>query len=98
MSQCADEQIFMTKTLAKVEDASRHSDGEAGRGLPAGLLEAEGTLARLASVFFPADETFETLLDGLLTGTRPDAEWPDVVSRYRILVEQIPAVVFMAFL
>jgi PAS domain S-box-containing protein len=27
-----------------------------------------------------------------------DGEWPDVVSRYRILVEQIPAVVFMAFL
>ncbi len=70
--------------------------------LPESLLEAEGTLARLASVFFPADETFELFLGGLLAGAKPkpasEVEWPDVVSRYRILVEQIPAVVFMAFL
>lgn len=70
--------------------------------LPEGLLEAESALARLASVFFPADETFGLLLGGLLTGAKPkpasEAEGPDVVSRYRILVEQIPAVVFMAFL
>jgi len=70
--------------------------------LPESLLEAEGTLARLASVFFPAGETLEQFVGGLFTGAKPKlaaaAEWPDVVSRYRILVEQIPAVVFMAFL
>jgi PAS domain S-box-containing protein len=90
------------KTPAKVEDASAYSDDGPSHGLPESLLEAEGALVRLASVFFPADESLELLLGGLLAGTkaRPDAEaeWPDVVSRYRILVEQIPAVVFMAFL
>lgn len=92
----------MTKTLAKVEDASAYSNGEPGAGLPESLLEAEGALARLASVFFPADETLGQFVSELLTGVRAsqdaEAEWPDVVSRYRILVEQIPAVVFMAFL
>jgi PAS domain S-box-containing protein len=92
----------MTKTLAKVEGASAYSNGEPGMGLPESLLEAEGALARLASVFFPADETLGRFVGELLTEARPkadaEAEWPDVVSRYRILVEQIPAVVFMAFL
>ena len=90
----------MTKTLDKVEVASAYVYGEPAPGLSESLLEAEGALARLASVFFPADETIDLLVGGLLTGARPpaEAEWPDVVSRYRILVEQIPAVVFMAFL
>ncbi len=92
----------MTKTLDKVEDASAYPGGEESLGLPESLLEAEGALARLAGVFFPADEALEQLVGGLLAGARArpaaEAEWPDVVSRYRILVEQIPAVVFMAFL
>jgi PAS domain S-box-containing protein len=92
----------MTKTLDKVEDASAYLNGESGAGLSESLLEAEGALARLASVFFPADETLGRFVSELITGARTsqadEAEWPDVVSRYRILVEQIPAVVFMAFL
>lgn len=92
----------MTKTLPKVEDASAYSNGGPGTGLPESLLEAEGALARLASVFFPADETLGRFVGELLTGagaqSDAEAEWPDVGSRYRILVEQIPAVVFMAFL
>ena len=97
----------MTKTLdkvadAKVADASAYVNGGESQPLPESLLEAENALAELASVFFPADETLTQLTDGLLKRrqARPsaDAEWPDVVSRYRILVEQIPAVVFMAFL
>ncbi|MET0645950.1 MAG: PAS domain S-box protein [Pyrinomonadaceae bacterium] len=92
----------MTKPLDKVEGASAYLDGEPGTGLPESLLEAESALARLASVFFPADETLGRFVGELLTGARSrpgaEAEWPDVVSRYRILVEQIPAVVFMAFL
>jgi PAS domain S-box-containing protein len=67
--------------------------------LPASLREAETVLTALASVFFPGAS---------LTGGKPHAlskqsvggekEWPDVEDIYRILVEQIPAVVFVAFL
>ena len=58
-----------------------------------GLLDSQRTLADLAGVFFPfpggaSNETaiFET------------EELPDIDSRYRVLVEQIPAIVFMSFL
>jgi PAS domain S-box-containing protein len=60
--------------------------------LPAGLFEMEEMLVALAGVFFPA---------GGVAKREPrtgDREPPDVVDRYRILVEQIPAVVFMAYL
>src|SRR5687767_14109637 len=88
------------KTLDKPEAASAYLNGAESLTLPEGLLEAERALAQLASVFFPADETVRQLADSFLGKWKgqPDAEWPDVVSRYRILVEQIPAVVFMAFL
>jgi hypothetical protein len=49
------------KTPAKVEDASAYSDGRPSDSLPESLLEAEGALARLASVFFPADETLDII-------------------------------------
>ena len=57
--------------------------------------KAEGVLQDLASVFFPG---------GLPTASefanRPGAsdDIPAVETRYRILVEQIPAIVFLAFL
>ncbi len=90
------------ETLDKIEDAAAHLNGEGSSPLPESLLEAESALAQLASVFFPADENLRQLTGGLLAEWKAkpdaDAEWPDVVSRYRILVEQIPAVVFMAFL
>jgi PAS domain S-box-containing protein len=85
-----------------VEETNAYLDSEESFQLPESLLDAERALADLASVFFPADAAFEQLTSGFITRWKSqpdaDAEWPDVVSRYRILVEQIPAVVFMAFL
>lgn len=92
----------MTKTLQQAEEANAYLNGDGSSALPESLLEAERALANLASVFFPVDAGIEQLASGFITKWKSqpdaDAEWPDVVSRYRILVEQIPAVVFMAFL
>lgn len=63
-------------------------------------LQAEKVLAELAATFWS---------DGLLSDLAPQffnqqkplvagEELPDVASRYKILVEQIPAIVFMAFI
>ncbi len=60
--------------------------------LPAGLFEMEEMLVALASVFFPTDDL------AMRESRTGDREPPDVIDRYRILVEQIPAVVFMAYL
>ncbi len=61
------------------------------------LAEAENLLKALANVSFPAGaaEVFEAFLARQSAGAmeRPDAE-----ARYRTLAEQIPAVIFMAFL
>ncbi len=85
-----------------MEETNAYLNGEESFQLPESLLEAERALTDLAGVFFPADAAFEQLTSGFITRWKSqptvDAEWPDVVSRYRILVEQIPAVVFMAFL
>jgi PAS domain S-box-containing protein len=66
--------------------------------LPGNLLEAETVLTALAGVFFstetPAGETTRAAIEALAKG---EAEWPGVKDTYRILVEQIPAVVFLAF-
>jgi PAS domain S-box-containing protein len=51
--------------------------------------EAEAILIDLARVFFP---------DPARPETSADVEFPNVDARYRALVEQIPAVVFMAYL
>ncbi len=59
------------------------------------LFDSENTLENLANVFLPFDllqnETDENL-------NFSDEELPDLDSRYKILVEQIPAIVFMSFL
>ena len=76
-------------------------EGQSGFPLPAGLLEAEGMLANLASVFFPSDFIAGQALKAMTGKIKPfneDEEWPDLAARYRILVEQIPAIVFMAYL
>lgn len=61
-----------------------------------GLEQAESILQELASVFFQSSPAagvsagqFEDISDSVL---------PNVEARYRTLVEQIPAVVFMAYL
>jgi PAS domain S-box-containing protein len=66
--------------------------------LSASLREAETELTALASVFFPDTSTggkSQALIDPSID---TEQEWPDVKDIYRLLVEQIPAVVFVAFL
>ncbi|MGA9997952.1 MAG: ATP-binding protein [Pyrinomonadaceae bacterium] len=64
------------------------------------MVEAEGILTALASVFFPNDSATSAVdtIEKLNGETIEAAETPNLEARYRILVEQIPAVVFMAFL
>lgn len=59
------------------------------------LFSAEDTLENLANVFLPFD-----LIQNEMEESRnfSGEELPDLNSRYRILVEQIPAIVFMSFL
>jgi len=61
-----------------------------GEVLPVDLLKAEDTLAQLASIFSIADPARDNI-----SGSSDDL--PGVTEIYRILVEQIPAVVFIAF-
>lgn len=66
------------------------------------LREAENVLGGLANIFltpdYPLLETAGKFLDKQGRLNLITAESPDVEARYRILVEQIPAVVFLAFL
>lgn len=93
------------KTPAIAEESSAQLSG--GDKVPDALLEefleAESVLAQLASVFFPPEPSAlqippEFVANWIKKPDSADEEWPDVAARYRILVEQIPAVVFMAFL
>jgi PAS domain S-box-containing protein len=90
------------KSLNEINDGSAYLYGDESFPLPESLLEAERALAQLAGVFYPTDVPVEQLSRGFSAKWKSqptaDAEWPDVGSRYQILVEQIPAVVFMAFL
>lgn len=93
--------IMMTRDWADVLLA--FNDGRegapSGASLLGDLLEAETVLTALSSVFYPAETPAgrkpRAFIEGLARGEK---EWPDVKDTYRILVEQIPAVVFMAFL
>jgi PAS domain S-box-containing protein len=62
-----------------------------GETVPVDVLEAENILSELASVFFAADS------DGKPPSVGNEKDFPSVTETYRILVEQIPAVVFIAF-
>jgi PAS domain S-box-containing protein len=64
-------------------------------------VEAEAILNRLARVFFPPQPGAKSRVresDKRLEEHPGGKEWPDLRDTYRILVEQIPAVVFLAFL
>ena len=75
------------KTLAFADDAGLSS------------TEAENTLLQLATAFPLLDSISERVALAAIDGVAPAAiTLPDVDARYRTLVEQIPAVVFMAFL
>jgi PAS domain S-box-containing protein len=66
------------------------------------LREANRTLEGLASVFLSADPAFlqaaTEFFENSATRQHKATESPNVEARYQILVEQIPAVVFLAFL
>jgi PAS domain S-box-containing protein len=71
-----------------------------GNGLP-DLAEAEAVLLDLVAVFAsPLAESARTLHPLANNGTGPgvDAREPNLEAKYRALLEQIPAVVFMAYL
>ncbi|MGC2238569.1 MAG: PAS domain-containing protein [Pyrinomonadaceae bacterium] len=83
----------------KAKNSKEKTDSGIGRtfslndeNLPVDLLEAENVLTGLAAVFFATD---------LFNENSPKAVsqkiLPDVTDIYRVLVEQIPAVVFIAF-
>jgi PAS domain S-box-containing protein len=69
-----------------------------GAVLPDGLLEAESFLLALAEVFLPQATGPTGARGGAAAWRAREREPPGVEDRYRILVEQIPAVVFMAYL
>ena len=78
-------------------------DGQAfENALPVNLAEAETVLTELASVFFPSDSgsgfSSSEFVEKRKRATIQAAELPNALARYRTLLEQIPAVVFMAFL
>lgn len=64
------------------------------------LARAAATLKDLAGVFFPFAKIDSPDLwnDASDTITLDEEALPDLNSRYRVLVEQIPAIVFMSFL
>ncbi len=78
--------------------------GKEGEGLdlesirPENLIEAEEILVKLASVFFPTPSEARQKERERSGEEIPGEELPDAEARYRTLIEQIPAVVFMAFL
>ena len=59
---------------------------------PPGFAEAETVLVQLAQVFF------QDTAPGSAHPTPNDTTGPNLETRYRALVEQIPAIVFMAYL
>ena len=63
-----------------------------GEKLPDHLHAAEDVLSQLAGVFFSFNASTQETTQKVL-----DQELPSVTDTYRILVEQIPAVVFIAF-
>src|SRR3984885_7496132 len=85
--------------MSSVARAGRNPKGDLG--LP-DIAEAEAVLLDLAKVF--ADPALNALLPVLnqLTENRPapapEVRAPNPEAKYRALLEQIPAVVFMAYL
>src|SRR5215831_3207627 len=77
----------------------KHSFEESGHISPS---EAEAILQRLASVSVPFDSAFSELdiesVNWRMRTTTAAPTLPDLEAKYRTLVEQIPAVVFMAYL
>jgi PAS domain S-box-containing protein len=86
--------IKVEKTgLVKVEDLPLANSGREG------LIHSQDIAKGLAAVFFEANRGGRQTRDAQDQDTESRSELlPNIEARYRILVEQIPAVVFMAFL
>src|SRR5271165_217065 len=69
-----------------------------GDGPAATYHEAEAILQDLAKVFFQNSSLLEGLGTPGLSATKVSTQLPNLEAKYRALVEQIPAVVFMAYL
>jgi PAS domain S-box-containing protein len=84
------------------ESDARASDSSQAFGDDLAVMEAETVLSGLASVFSPVDSSIQEAANLFIEkrnrSTIRAAELPNAIARYRTLVEQIPAVVFMAFL
>ena len=65
---------------------------------PTTCAEAEAVLEDLASVFFENTSLLTNLNSSGLSPTKICTQLPNLEAKYRALVEQIPAVVFMAYL
>jgi len=65
---------------------------------PIGLNEAQSILQQLAAAFPLVSSSSTTPPSLAFTTTRDDPTLPEIDARYQTLIEQIPAVVFMAFL
>ncbi|HQU83444.1 MAG TPA: PAS domain S-box protein [Pyrinomonadaceae bacterium] len=92
-----------SKNLGRTElnELFRVGLGELSFGNLAEISKSASTLKDLASVFFPfaaLDSIPKFWGDKSKTLALDEEELPDVHSRYRVLVEQIPAIVFMSFL
>ncbi len=87
-------------SVSKLEEFGWQNTG-AQAGLGAGapdLDEANGMLRELAAAFLGRIWSAQPSKDGDAAGVMDESSLPSMEARYRVLVEQIPAVVFMAFL
>jgi PAS domain S-box-containing protein len=85
--------------------SQRELTGELASSSPAGdleatLIEAEATLEQLAGVFFPkrSGDPRSLIVEETAEEEGSSLKPLNVEARYRALIEQIPAVVFMAYL
>jgi PAS domain S-box-containing protein len=98
---CARREINVNSLLEAaqiaVQDADRIADMSA---LAVAYPEAESVLQELASVFFEstASYAYETNDSAAKARQLTETPIPNLEAKYRALVEQIPAVVFMAYL
>jgi PAS domain-containing protein len=83
------------QTVRKRRSNSKMRLADGGEGLP-NLAEAEAVLLDLARVFSDPATSHAYVLDDSAEGGNEPA--PNLEAKYRALLEQIPAVVFMAYL
>ncbi len=98
---CAQHEINVDSLLEAAQIAVRDADRIADMSeLAAGYPEAESVLQELASVFFESTASYAYEANDPAAKVRQHTETPvpNLEAKYRALVEQIPAVVFMAYL